>query len=72
VSTADTGGCCSLKTRTDAMKLDRFKSHGYIAFRKKPKVWADFRLNWLRSEDLKEEQVMITSLLIIPVRQKVT
>jgi len=46
----------SLKTRTDAMKLvnfvqDRFKSHGCTAFRKKPKVWENFRWTGLRSED---------------------
>jgi len=57
----------SLKTRADVVELidfveNRFKSHGYTAlWRKQPKV-RELQMDWLRSEDLKEEKVVTTPL----------
>jgi len=60
----------SLKTRTDAVELvdfvqDRFKNHHGLhrSLAGKPKV-GRLQMDWLRSEDLKEGKVIITSLLI--------
>ena len=63
-----------LKTRTDILQLidfaqDRLKRHGYTALSlKKPKV-GELQMDWLRSEDLKEEKVVTTPAATIP-RQK--
>jgi hypothetical protein len=55
----------SFKTRADVVELvdfvqDRFKSHGYTALsHEKPKM-GGLQMDWLRSEDLKEEKVVTT------------
>jgi hypothetical protein len=54
----------SLKTRTDIVELidfaqDRFEKHGHTSLAAKPKV-GELQMDWLRSEDLKEEKVVTT------------
>jgi hypothetical protein len=39
---------------------DRSKRHGYTAFSDKPKV-GELQMDWLRSEDLKEEKLVTAS-----------
>ena len=43
---------------------NRFKSHGYTASLKKPKR-GELQMDWLRSEDLKEEKVVTTPIFIV-------
>jgi hypothetical protein len=55
-----------LKTCTDVVEMidfaqDRFKRHGCTALAEKPKV-GELQMDWLMSEDLKEETVVTTSL----------
>ena len=60
----------SLKARADVVELvdfvqDRFKNHWvHRSLAGKPKV-GGLQMDWLRSEDLKEEKVIITSAVII-------
>ncbi len=60
----------SLKPRADTMKLidfaqDRCKRHGQTAFlAEKPKV-RELQMDWLRSEDLKEEKDVTAPVVII-------
>ena len=62
----------SLKPRADTMKLidfakDRCKRHGQTAFlAEKPKV-GELQMDWLRSEDLKEEKNVTAPVIIIAV-----
>jgi hypothetical protein len=35
---------------------DRLKRHGYTALSLKNLRWEEFQMDWLRSEDLKEEK----------------
>jgi hypothetical protein len=59
----------SFKTRADALELvdfiqDRFKNHGYTrSLAEKPKM-GGLQMDWLRSEDLKEEKVVTTPALL--------
>lgn len=59
-----------LKTIADLMELldfvqNRFKGHGYTALSQgKPKM-GELQMDWLSSEDLKEEKVVTAPLLII-------
>lgn len=51
----------SLKTRTDAVELidfaqDRFENHGHAALLLQNLKVGELQMNWLRSEDLKEEK----------------
>jgi hypothetical protein len=55
-----------LKTRTDVVEMidfaqDRLIRHGCTALAEKPKV-GELQMDWLRSEDLKEETVVTTSV----------
>jgi hypothetical protein len=55
----------SLKTSADVVELidliqNRFKSHGHTALWRKPKM-GELQMDWLSSEDLKEEKVITTS-----------
>src|ERR1039457_2148285 len=64
-----------LKARADVLELidfaqDRLKRHGYTALAEKPKV-GELQMDWLRSEDLKEEKVVTAPVVIIAVRRKV-
>jgi hypothetical protein len=60
----------SVKTLADLMELldfvqDRFKGHGHTALSQgKPKM-GELQMDWLSSEDLKEEKVITAPLLII-------
>ena len=60
----------SLKPRTDTVELidfaqDRCKRHGQTAFlAEKPKV-GELQMDWLRSEDLKEEKDVTAPVLIV-------
>jgi hypothetical protein len=62
----------SLKTCADILELvnfvqDRCKNHGYTALsqkNQKPKM-GGLQMDWLRSEDLKEEKVITTPLVVI-------
>jgi hypothetical protein len=59
-----------LKTRTDIVELidfaqDRLKRHGHTSLAKTPKV-GELQMDWLRSEDLKEEKVETTPAATIP------
>jgi hypothetical protein len=61
----------SLKSSADVVELidfvqNRFKSHGYTALAEKPKR-GELQMDWLRSEDLKEEKVVTTSTVIVSV-----
>jgi hypothetical protein len=63
----------SLKTCADIMKLvdfvqDRFKRMGHRSLAEKPKM-GELQMDWRRSEDLKEEKMITTSLLSIAVRE---
>jgi hypothetical protein len=54
----------SLKARADVLELvdfvqDRFKNHGHTSLAEKPKM-GRLQMDWLRSEDLKEEKVVTT------------
>jgi hypothetical protein len=63
----------SLKTCADAVELvdfvqNSFKNHHeYTALSLENLRVGGLQMDWLRSEDLKEEKVIITSLLIIAV-----
>ena len=64
-----------LKTRANVVELvdftqDRFENHGYTAFSSGTLSWGGLQMDWLRSEDLKEEKVTTTSLLTIAVPRK--
>jgi hypothetical protein len=53
-----------LKPSTDVLKVinfaqDRLKRHGYTGLSEKPKM-GELQMDWLRSEDLKEEKVVTT------------
>jgi hypothetical protein len=57
----------SLKTRADIVELidfikDRFKNHRLTALSLRSLRWEDFRSDWLRSEDPKEEKVVTAPL----------
>jgi hypothetical protein len=60
----------SLKTRADVLELtnfvqDRLKRHGaHRSLTRKPKM-GGLQMDWLRSEDLKEEKVVTASLAIV-------
>ncbi len=59
----------SLKPRADTVKLidfaqDRCKRHGQTAFAEKPKV-GELQMDWLRSEDLKEEKDVTAPAFIV-------
>jgi hypothetical protein len=60
----------SVKTTADLMELlyfvqDRLKGHGYTALLQgKPKM-GELQMDWLSSEDLKEEKVATAPFLII-------
>jgi hypothetical protein len=63
-----------LKPRTDVLKVinfaqDRLKRHGYTGLSEKPKM-GELQMDWLRSEDLKEEKVVTTPAATVS-RQKV-
>jgi hypothetical protein len=52
----------SLETRADVVELvdflkDRFKHHGYTALSLRSLRLGGLQMDWLRSEDLKEEKV---------------
>jgi hypothetical protein len=44
---------------------------GSPLFRRKPKVWEGLQMDWLRSEDLKEEKVVTASNLTITRRETI-
>jgi hypothetical protein len=55
-----------LKTYADFVELidfaqDRLKRHGHTSIAETPKV-GELQMDWLRSEDLKEEKVVTTPL----------
>ena len=59
----------SLKSRADTVALidfaqDRCKRHGQTAFAEKPKV-EELQMDWLRSEDLKEEKDVTAPTFIV-------
>ena len=60
----------TLKTRADVVELidfvqDRFKRHQRTALSRKHKPkWEGLQMDWLRSEDLKEEKVVTAPLTI--------
>jgi len=63
-----------LKPRTDVLEMinfaqDRLKRHGYTGLSEKPKM-GELQMDWLRSEDLKEEKVVTTPAATVS-RQKV-
>jgi hypothetical protein len=63
-----------LKPRTDVLEVinfaqDRLKRHGYTGLSEKPKM-GELQMDWLRSEDLKEEKVVTTPAATVS-RQKV-
>jgi hypothetical protein len=63
------------KTRTDLVELidfaqDRLKGHEHTALSQKRLRWEKLQMDWLRSEDLKEEKVETTPAPTVP-RQKV-
>jgi hypothetical protein len=56
-----------LKTRADIVQLfdfvqDRFKKHDRTALSEDKPKREELQMDWLRSEDLKEEKVVTTSL----------
>jgi hypothetical protein len=58
-----------LKTRPDVVELidfvqNRFKSHGYTALSLKNLRWEELQMDWLRSENLKEEKVVTTPFVL--------
>jgi hypothetical protein len=62
----------SLKSSADVVELidfvqNRFKSHGYTALSLKKPKRGELQMDWLRSEDLKEEKVVTTSTVIVSV-----
>jgi hypothetical protein len=64
-----------LKVSTDIVELidfaqDCLKRHGHTALSQKRLRWGELQMDWLRSEDLKEEKVITTPAATIP-RQKV-
>jgi hypothetical protein len=64
-----------LKASTDTVELidfaqDRLKRHGHTALSPKTPKVGELQMDWLRSEDLKEEKVVTTPAATIP-RQKV-
>jgi hypothetical protein len=63
----------SLKSRADVVELidfaqDRLKRHAHTAFSGTPKV-GELQMDWLRSEDLKEEKVVTTPKPIVAARK---
>jgi hypothetical protein len=57
----------TLKTCADIVELvdfvkDRFKTHGYTALSMRSLRMGGLQMDWLRSEDLKEEKVVTTPL----------
>ena len=61
-----------LKTRADVIELfdfvqDRFKEHERTALLQDNLRWGELQMDWLRTEDLKEEKVVTTSLPIVAV-----
>ena len=62
-----------LKPRADIVELidsrkDRFKRDGQTSLAEKPKV-GELQMDWLRSEDLKEEKVLTIPIGIVTVGQ---
>jgi hypothetical protein len=63
-----------LQTLTDVLQLidfaqDRLKRHGiHRSLAEKPKV-GELQMDWLRSEDLKEEKAVTTSLALYHTRR---
>jgi hypothetical protein len=56
--------CQCLKTRADVVELfdfaqNRLKRHGHTSAAETPKM-GELQMDWLRSEDLKEEKVVTT------------
>ena len=61
-----------LKTRADVIELfdfvqDRFKKHERTALLQDNLRWGELQMDWLSTEDLKEEKVVTTSLPIVAV-----
>jgi hypothetical protein len=57
-----------LKPRADIVELidfaqDHFKRHGQTSLAEKPKV-EELQMDWLRSEDLKEEKVLTAPIAL--------
>jgi hypothetical protein len=64
-----------LKARTHIVELidftqDRLKGHGHRSLADTPKV-GELQMDWLRSEDLKEEKVLTTPAATIPCQTAV-
>jgi alpha-beta hydrolase superfamily lysophospholipase len=60
----------SLEPRADTVELidfaqDRCKRHRQTAFSLKSLRWENFRMDWLRSEDLKEEKDVTAPTFIV-------
>jgi hypothetical protein len=63
------------KTRTDIVELidfaqDRLKRHGHTALLLRNLRWGELQMDWLRSEDLKEEKVVIASKTLYHARRR--
>ena len=63
--------CQCLKTGADFVELidfaqDRLKRHAYTALSLQTPKREELQMDWLRSEDLKEENVLIAPAVTIP------
>jgi hypothetical protein len=62
-----------LKAGADVVEVinfaqDRLKRHGYTGLSEKPKM-GELQMDWLRSEDLKEEKVVTTPVPLYHARK---
>ena len=77
VSAFDTGSCCSASPSRRVLTLWSWstsfriasKTMGYTALSPESLRGGGLQMDWLRSEDLKEEKVVTTSLIIIAVHR---